>query len=86
MTSGFLETDYKEHAEKVFVGSNTLILGEHGKKYTDEFIFRYQIPGLKTLIMNSDNLTLNRYSTDFYISENTKILYDISDLYPLNID
>lgn len=86
ISSGFLETDYKEHAEKVFVGSNTLILGEHGKKYTDEFIFRYQIPGLKTLIMNSDNLTLNRYSTDFYISENTKILYDISDLYPLNID
>ena len=83
ISSGFLDTDYKHHAEKALLGSDTLILGEHGKKYGDTFIFRYKITNLKNLIFNSDNLGLNEYYTEFYDTQSTKVLYDATDLYLL---
>ena len=81
VSSGILDTGYKHHAEKALLGTDTLILGQHGKKYSDTFIFRYEIANLKTLILNSDNIGLNDNSDEFYNTQGTCISYNVSNLY-----
>lgn len=83
ISSGFLDTVYKGQAEKALLGSDTIILGEHGKKYTDSYIFKYPVTGLKNLIFNSDNAGLNEYYTEFYSSNGTNVIYDVTDLHLL---
>ena len=86
VSSGFLDTKYEKQATKAFAGSDTLILGEQGKKYKDEYCFRYEIQNLKALVFNSDNTYINDYTNDFYISQETEIFKDIGFLHLLSED
>lgn len=80
ISCGFMDSDQSIHAVKAFMGSNTLIFGSHGSKYTESELFGYYVPDIEKIIFNSKNYSLDEYLLDFYERENTKIYYDVVSL------
>lgn len=72
LSSGMLEGKEKAAAFSLIKGCHTLILGSHGSSYSN-LRFIYEIDGIDTLILSSDNVKIPDDTYEFYKKENTKV-------------
>ncbi len=73
LSSGMLLEDYSNFSHKITMDSDVLILGSHGKSYTEIVNITESFLGVDTFILCSNNLFFTQDSLDFYTEKGCKI-------------
>lgn len=74
ISSGLLLGETKEHMLSCMSKSDTVILGEHGKKYKEKLYLYDYYKSIDNLIINSENLFLSQLSMQKYINNGTSVI------------